>query len=183
MIDCLPYLARKLNMTWIFLGYHEDGQYGNALLSRYKITEQDGYYYKSNRYEARGITRGTVYTEDRGVTFYVTHLDHSSGKGNVRKQQVDELISYWDGQPASVLMGDFNAEPGSEPVTIMRNTSLVDVLKNSGFDETPTFWENRGEPFMHLDYIFVTSDLKYNDARIIRTRASDHMPVLVDIKH
>ncbi len=183
MIDCLPYLARKLNMTWIFLGYHEDGQYGNALLSRYKITEQDGYYYKSNRYEARGITRGTVYTEDRGITFYVTHLDHSSGKGNVRKQQVDELISYWDGQPASVLMGDFNAEPGSEPVTIMRNTSLVDVLQNSGFDETPTFWENRGEPFMHLDYIFVTSDLKYNDARIIRTRASDHMPVLVDIKH
>jgi len=182
MIDCLPYIARKLNMTWVFLGYHEDGQYGNALLSRYKITDADGYHYTNNRNEVRGVTRGAIKTKGGKITFYVTHLDHTSGKKNVRKQQVHELIRYWNGQTASVLMGDFNAEPGSEPITFVRDTSLVDVLQKSGLDQSPTFWEGRGEPFMHLDYIFVTPDLKYNDARIIRTRASDHMPVLVDVR-
>ncbi|MFW5861087.1 MAG: endonuclease/exonuclease/phosphatase family protein [Spirochaetota bacterium] len=182
MIDCLPYLARKLNMTWIFLGYHEDGQYGNALLRRYKITAADGYHYSTNLNEVRGITKGTITTKDDGITFYVTHLDHTSGEENVRKQQMGELISYWDGKPSSVIMGDFNAEPGSEPVTIIRDTPLVDVLQKSGLDQTPTFWEGRGEPFMHLDYIFVTPHLKYNNASIIKTRASDHMPVMVDLR-
>ncbi len=182
MIDCLPYLARKLNMTWVFLGYHEDGQYGNALLSRYRIADADGYHYSNNRNEVRGVTRGAIKTKGGKITFYVTHLDHTSSEKNVRKQQVQELISYWDGQSASVLMGDFNAEPGSEPISIIRETPLVDVLKKSGLDQTPTFWEGRGEPFMHLDYIFVTPDLKYDGARIIRTRASDHMPVLVDLR-
>ncbi len=182
MIDCLPYIARKLNMAWIFLGYHEDGQYGNALLSRYTITDADGYHYSNNRNEVRGVTKGAIKTKGGKITFYVTHLDHTSGEKNVRTQQVDELIRYWNEQPVSVFMGDFNAEPGSEPITIIRNRSLVDVLQKSGLDQTPTFWEGRGEPFMHLDYIFVTPDLKYDDTRIIRTRASDHMPVLVDLR-
>ncbi|MBN1534906.1 MAG: endonuclease/exonuclease/phosphatase family protein [Spirochaetes bacterium] len=181
MIDCLPYLAMRLGMPWVFRGYHEDGQYGNAILTRLPIEDRGWYSYKANRYETRGVTWATVTTASGPVTVYSVHLDHSAGEKNVRAAQMEELLSLWAGRPRSILLGDFNAKHDSREIEVMRGTPLLDVLKLHGIGSRPTFREGYGDPAMHIDYIFSTPDLRWQWASIVESRASDHKPVVAGL--
>ena len=76
------------------------------------------------------------------IDFFNTHLTHR--KSEQRMLEVDALMAYMnlrtDGSGTSLLVGDFNFEPGSEEYEslISQGDGLIDVRKEVG-DSSPTF--------------------------------------------
>jgi endonuclease/exonuclease/phosphatase (EEP) superfamily protein YafD len=46
-------------------------------------------------------------------------------------------------------------------------------------DDAFTFWSDQRQ---RIDYIFFTPDLQLMRADVVETRASDHLPVIVDLQ-
>jgi len=128
-----------------------------------------------------------------GEEFFVfnTHFDHrgKQAREESAKLILDKIESLTNGAP-TILMGDFNLSPGSEPVNRIRNV-LNDsfeiselephgsVATWSGFTYNDGFGER-------IDYIFVRPGIQVKRyAGLTDSRNghffSDHLPVLVEI--
>ncbi len=180
-VDTLLLLSRRTGMPYIFGNNSPDGQYGNAILSRYPIREWQNFHYTYNTTEIRGLLRVAVETPEGLVVFHATHLDHLAGPRNARTQQVTEALQIWRDAPRSVLLGDLNAEPYKPEISLIYRAGWVDALAVSGQTDVFTFWDPVPTPGRRIDYIFVTPDLKVERAWVVQTRASDHLPVLAEI--
>jgi endonuclease/exonuclease/phosphatase family metal-dependent hydrolase len=180
-VDTLPLISRRLGLPYVFGANSPDGQYGNAVLSRYPIREWRNTLYTHNTTEVRGLLRVVIEAPGGPITFYSTHLDHIDSPKNARAAQAAEALAAWAGAPRSILLGDLNAEPGKPELQAIYQTGFVDVLKATGQDNVFTYWDPIPTPGRRIDYIFVTPDLAVSRAWVPQTRASDHLPVLVEI--
>jgi endonuclease/exonuclease/phosphatase family metal-dependent hydrolase len=178
-VDTLSLIGHRLRMSYVFGPNYLDGQYGNALLSRYPVLEWDNTHYHHNSTEIRGLLRAVVQTGGGPLTFYATHLDHLSGPGNVRAEQVDEALARWSGAPRTVLLGDLNAQPDAPELQAIYQSGFVDVLAAAGQDDVFTYWDPKSS--RRIDFIFLTPDLSLNRAWVVPSRASDHLPVLAEV--
>jgi endonuclease/exonuclease/phosphatase family metal-dependent hydrolase len=80
------------------------------------------------------------------------------------------------------LLGDLNAEPDKPELKAIYQAGFVDALHAGGKDDAFTFWDPVPTPGRRIDYIFVTPDLKVGAVNVIQVRASDHLPVVAEIK-
>ncbi len=180
-LDVLPYLSRRLDMPYVFGSNYQDGQYGNAILSRYPIVEWENTHYINNTTETRGALRAVIQTPAGEVTFYATHLDHISGENNARLEQVTELLAMWGGAGRTVILGDLNAVPDTPEIQALYAAGFVDALLATGQVDAFTFWDPIPTPGRRIDYIFLTPDMNVGNAWVPQTRASDHLPVVAEI--
>lgn len=178
-VDTLLLITRRLDMPYIFGPNYADGQYGNAILSRYPVLSWDNTAYKSKTTEVRGLLRAVVEQNGEPITFFATHLDHLAGPENVRGQQVLEALGVWGGSPRAVFLGDLNAGPHAPELQAIYEAGFVDALAATGQDDVFTYWDK--EPVRRLDFIFLTSDLLLGRAWVVSSRASDHLPVVAEI--
>jgi len=95
----------------------------------------------------------------------VTHLHHVEGPegARVRLAQIPRLLEGVAGRPATVLLGDFNAEPGSREIALLRGAGLTDALPAAGgsADDEPTYSSDR--PERRIDYLWLSPDLRASD--------------------
>jgi len=167
------------------LGYHHvyaegmvmnDVGFGNAILSRWPIGDSASIdlYGREQIGEGRGAVYANV-TGPRGdIPVFCTHLSHRYEHSHIRQIQTRELAEFvnskrpWNFPP--VLCGDFNAEPVSEEIRMLRGLTtcpvpdlcFVDAWNVSG-DQSPGFtWSNENpyaveefEANRRIDYIFV----------------------------
>ncbi len=187
LVDCLMPISYALGMPCVFGANHNDGQYGNAILTRYPVRDWDNLRFFNNSTETRGTLHAVIKTKqpnDMGsdLNVFVTHLDHISGPSNVRGKQVREVIEFWSKRPRSIIAGDLNAEPDTDEMKPFYAEELKDALEPFGKKYVKTFWEGYGEQAMKLDYIFISKDLNAVEVIIEDSRASDHKPVAVDIR-
>jgi endonuclease/exonuclease/phosphatase family metal-dependent hydrolase len=187
LVDCLMPVSHALGMPYAFGANHEDGQYGNAVLTRYPIKDWDNLRFFNNSTETRGTLHAVIRTKQVGnmyndLNIFVTHLDHIAGPKNVREKQSLEVLELWAKRPRSVIVGDLNAEPDTPEMKPFYASGLRDALEPSGDKYRKTFWEGYGEPAMKLDYVFISPDLDATGVIIDDSRASDHKPVAVDIR-
>jgi endonuclease/exonuclease/phosphatase family metal-dependent hydrolase len=178
-VDTLPLISRRLGMVYVFGANYRDGQYGNALLSRYPILGWDNLHYAHNTTETRGLLRVVVQAPGGPVAIFGTHLDHSEGPGDARAEQVAEALAVWDGAARTILLGDLNAEPDAPELQGIYNAGFLDVLQATGQGSLFTFWD--AAPSRRIDFIFVTPDLTPVRAWVVRSRASDHLPVMAEV--
>jgi endonuclease/exonuclease/phosphatase family metal-dependent hydrolase len=178
-VDTLPLIGRRLGMGYVFGANYRDGQYGNALLSRYPILGWDNLHYAHNTTETRGLLRAVVQAPGGPVAFFGTHLDHSEGPDDARAEQVAEALAVWDGAPRTILLGDLNAEPDAPELQGIYEAGFVDVLQATSQESLFTFWD--ATPSRRIDFIFVTPDLTPVRAWVVRSRASDHLPVMAGV--
>jgi endonuclease/exonuclease/phosphatase family metal-dependent hydrolase len=178
-VDTLPLISRRLRMPYVFGANHPDGQYGNALLSRYPILAWENTHYQNNTTEVRGLLRAVVQTAAAPIAFYVTHLDHLGSSNHARDEQVMEALAKWNGMARAVLLGDLNAEPDAPELQDVYGSGFVDVLAATGQGDVFTAWEQ--VPRRRIDYIFKTPDLALHGAWVVLSRASDHLPVLAEV--
>jgi endonuclease/exonuclease/phosphatase family metal-dependent hydrolase len=141
----------------------------------------------------------------QGFYFYNTHLDHVSQRS--RKKSVVFLAQHIHARSFPdpfVLMGDFNARERSAPIQFLKGKAhLNPKLKGRGLNPTPLldtfrlqYPDRRNAVTFHgfrrfffrfrLDYIFVPSSIRVQDAKIIQLRwkkryPSDHFPILTRI--
>lgn len=165
-------------------------QYGVALLSRWPIVEVEHVLHGTPAgWEPRGSLVATVQPPGaEAVSVAVTHLqvDPPDRPGAAADQRREGLAHTLASSP-SILMGDFNALPGSmelEPLGASWTDAWLAVHGNAG---GATFPALRGsEPGERIDYIFVPSGSAIRDARVVvdaETRlVSDHYPLVVDLE-
>lgn len=131
---------------------------------------------------------------DRQFLHYNTHLDHSSQEARENGVRLlwERLSEHRKRTELPVVLtGDMNAEPDNPAIVYLReqadpgteNRSLTDaysILREPPGSSFHSFQGGAdGEP---IDYVFGTSEVRFEDVRIIRDRfgdayPSDHYPV------
>ena len=178
MIDSLALIREKLNYHLAYGSNHDDGQYGNAVLSRYPIKSWKNHRFKNNIYETRGILETEILYKGKPLNIMVTHLDFLPD-GKIRGLQVKEILTIWNRRPRTIICGDFNAEPQSSELQPLYTGGLREASRETGKEENFTFHKSRDEKPAHIDYFYFTNDLSINSFAIDETRASDHKPLVM----
>jgi endonuclease/exonuclease/phosphatase family metal-dependent hydrolase len=124
----------------------------------------------------RGYLWAEVDLNGTRITFLTTHLHHILDQPEVRQAQVIALLDAWNGKPKTLLLGDLNAEPGTEEMALLAQAGFIDSWEEAGTGEGSTIPAIR--PSVRVDWIWHTPDLGALDAIAVSTTASDHLPVI-----
>jgi endonuclease/exonuclease/phosphatase family metal-dependent hydrolase len=169
-----------------------DPSWGNAVLSRYPIAETDQEYLpKVGTPMRRGYLGVTLQTGAGPVLFISTHLQHVNDSDvhdedpeadlyPVHHAQIETILDAWGGEQPAVLVGDFNARPDWAQVQEILDAGWLDSWAEVGVGDG--FTARSDDPRYRIDYVFHTPDLVANDAGVLITEASDHLPLVVDLQ-
>jgi len=178
-LDMLTWLSQRLDMHYAW-GPSADSQWGNAILSRYPIESfQINSLPPEDVLLLRGFTVANINLDGQSITLIDTHFSHRDDQGPERLQQSSAILDAWNQASHTVIMGDLNAEPNSDEIMLLVENGLVDISAEIG--NQPTYTYHADDPDHQIDYIFVSPDMGYSAFEIIRTSASDHLPLVVSI--
>ncbi len=171
-------------------------QYGDAVLSRFPIISSRVYHLSTAKgLEPRVCVAVKVQpkgTNGREYTFMATHLEHHVSQDTMRVKQVKDIMKVVGLSPRrTILAGDFNCQPPGAMVNNVKLPSektqavalVLRTLKSSANKKQLKLDTIRDG--VHIDYIFISGDLKASNYRIIKDKltelASDHYPVVAVI--
>lgn len=177
-------IANNTNFKYYIFGQAitvtDKGPYGNALLSKYPITnieiikipdplikDEDAYY------ESRAIIKANILVNGISLNVITTHVGLARGEQkNAIKTLIDIIKSIIDKNEPLVLLGDFNMTPEDE---------LIDELKQYVFDTTSLIDNSINtfpsiNPIKKIDYIF-TKNVVVKKVHVEEIVASDHFPL------
>lgn len=160
--------------------------YGNALLSRFPITEHRNHNLTWWRYEPRGCLEAEIEFGNKrsgqAVRIYNVHF----GTGLFeRPYQADSLMRYVDhGRPAPrIIMGDFN-EWSRGRATRLLSARFKTAEPRHAFGRMRTY--PGVLPLVNLDHIYYDSAVELIEMKLHRSRlaliASDHLPLVADFR-
>jgi len=150
----------------------KNGGYGNALLSRFPITDQQSHYLASDR-ERRSVLQTKINAGVRDINVFATHLGLDLEEQMAQMRTIVELLKHTSGDV--ILMGDFNVRPDS-PVLAQLPSRLSKVLLSGNI----TTFAGRKDDVVEIDHIF-TNLTPLKSAWTQPTTASDHHPVLAQL--
>jgi len=176
--DLLKELADRTGLRFAF-GKSIDlqgGDYGNALLSRFPIVSEGTRLLENvGGGEQRSVLQTVVDVAGTRVLVLTTHFDHRRDSPQ-RARSAEEMVAMagqWDGP--LVMLGDFNDVPGSQA-----HRTLTGIARDA--------WAAVGEgagatipveaPTRRIDWVLLRG-LDPQSAEVVKTDASDHLPVLV----
>lgn len=176
-VDEAAELARLTGLRMVF-GPQIDylgGRYGQAILSRFPLGPATVHVLPAvGGDRERRIAVAAEVDHPRGrLMFAGTHLHHRSEE--CRVAQARALVAAFAGAERCILVGDFNAMPGSEPLAILDGA----WQRVAAGDPPPTF--PSGEPVRAIDHVFVRPAAAFGavELRVLdEPVASDHRPVL-----
>lgn len=190
--DELTLLQARLGFEHAAFYGTTDPTWGNAVLSRFPISSIDRAALPLvGTPMRRGYLGTTVLIGESPLLFVSTHLQQVNDRSvhdddpeadlyPVHRLQIEAILSEWGGAEPAVLVGDFNAQPGWRQIEELLATGWVDSWVEAGQGEG--FTANARDPRHRIDYVFHTPDLEASDAGVIRSQASDHFPVVVDLR-
>lgn len=180
-------LAAELDMHYVF-GANLDRdpaepgqprrQYGTAILSEYPILESANTPLpRPEGGEQRGLLEALVNVRGVPVRVYNTHLQHDSAVE--RGAQVEAIVQrVGEFEEPTLLLGDLNARPeASELAPLFARFDDAWVEGGSG----PGYTYSSAAPYARIDYALVSPDVSVTRARVPRTLASDHLPVVAEL--
>ncbi len=183
-VDLVAWLSNELEMPYVaFFSTIKDPLWGNAVLSRYPITQVDtGLLPEMGTLIRRGYVGATIDVDGQEpLLFMSTHLQHKADDLEaVHMAQLDVILDYWSERPYSILVGDMNARPGWAQIDRVLDAGFEDSWEEAG--EGPGYTANAADPQHRIDWIFHTPDMQALEARVINSQASDHFPVVVTIE-
>ena len=159
------------------------GEYGVALLSRFPLSGQRvGMLPNRPRFEQRVVATAVVEFPPVWLAVSVTHLTNSRSDSRLRREQARWIAAHHRDCPLpQVLLGDLN-EPPFGPMWHELTPLFSDVFAAVGQGDGGTF--PVALPFLpalRFDYVFASRDLGLAAARVVRTRASDHHPLVAEL--
>ncbi|MFG6120961.1 endonuclease/exonuclease/phosphatase family protein [Thalassobacillus sp. B23F22_16] len=195
--DQAKWLAEYLDMHYVYganldLDPAEEGnprrQYGTAVLSKYPILDSENHLLTQiiepgGHNEQRGLLETVINVKGSQLHFFNTHLGLKKEERLLNIEEIKSIIAKSDKK--SVIVGDFNANPWDEEIQQITDV-FADVFAELGMDDTYTYptryvdpiTGEETEPTKRIDYIFSDKDLKVENAGLIETSASDHMPIM-----
>ena len=180
-VDNLSWLADRLEMDYIFMPA-SDAVWGNAILSRYPVEIiKSGFLPRMGAPLRRSFILAELkLAENENINILCVHLHQIEDEGYIRESQVESLIEEWGGLKRTAIMGDFNAEPNDPEIRVMYNAGLIDSHASIGKGKGLTWVHYK--PYRRIDYIWVTDDIGISNLVVPYSIASDHLPIVVDIK-
>lgn len=170
-----PQLLGKLTDMYYAFGQampYQDGQYGEAVLSRFPITKVEVFPLPFRPGQEPRTALATRIKPDNELPEFIfvgTHLCHQSSDTRVEQtQQINRVLPPAGATPV-ILAGDLNARPGSEPMNELLRERWRDVIA----------------PQSRIDYILLRPQdpWKVVEVKIIDQRVvSDHRPVLATLE-
>ncbi|MDF1811832.1 MAG: endonuclease/exonuclease/phosphatase family protein [Verrucomicrobiales bacterium] len=170
-------------------GYHiirgptldrEDGSYGNVLMSRYPVLQEERIDISVPHREPRGAIRVMLEADDELVEVTTTHLGLTAGE---RIRQLEKLIESGDKNPdpdLRIFAGDLNDWFSRSRFSRLLEQRYGNVPKMSP-RTFPAFL-----PLLKLDRIIVDPPGRLLSLAILNLpfvkKASDHLPLLGEIK-
>lgn len=175
-VDQAGELAERLGMNYAFAAAREEGtgDFGVALLSKLPFSDAQRIELPaSDALEPRVALDAGLCSGGQVVRAITTHIDVFpwAGVENTRflAKHVKESVG-----SGSVVVGDFNAQPGDEQVKNLTGAGFIDSFLP--FGDGGTFGS------MRIDYVLVNEPLKQvTNGTIIDSDASDHKPMLVEM--
>ena len=194
-VDMLVWLSRRLEMPYVW-GPAADSVWGNAILSRFPMSNSHNRPMPNNsqlQLKRAFVTAQIDLGDGESLTVIATHLHHLEDEGHLRLPQVKALLQAWNNGPRSIIMGDFNALPGSPEMLLMNEAGLMDAFLAP--EEPPTesgdvarsgaggrgYTAPSDKPFKRIDYIWVSDDLKASNFSLTDSLASDHLGLAVTL--
>ncbi|MGP3683753.1 endonuclease/exonuclease/phosphatase family protein [Streptomyces sp. IBSNAI002] len=183
-LDLAGELGRRLGLRASFAPVYRIGgrAFGVAVLSRFRVLSFTNHRITRLSTQAPGRAPapapgfGEAALAVGGVPLrvYVTHLDFRP-EPSVRAVQVAETLEIMRGAPGpKILLGDLNAPPSApELAPLWRELSDADP----GGATYPA-----RDPVKRLDYVAVSAGVRVRAAGVGGTLASDHRPVVADLR-
>jgi endonuclease/exonuclease/phosphatase family metal-dependent hydrolase len=157
---------------------YQNGRYGTATLSRWKIVSHQNHQLPNFGGEQRGVLVTEFEIENGGprLHFLGTHFDHRSDERErlASTKFVNELIGQIEG-PA-LLAGDLNAVPDSDTLNRLES-SWTNATAEKPLPTIPS-----KVPSRQIDYVLYrpATEWRVIEARVLEEPvASDHRPLLV----
>ncbi len=183
-VDQVAELARITGLHGCFgkqIDY-EGGNYGQAILSRFPVSEEAVHWLPGEPQRERRIVLSVSVTipnfPGKSLTFASTHLHHANEDYRIRQAEaLNKLGSGWQ-QPV-ILAGDLNALPESSVLRVFQH-QWSNATSGPGYETFPT-----GQPERQLDYVLYTPQdtFRVKNVRVIKSEASDHLPLLVEFAY
>ena len=171
--DTLGWLATRLGMTYVFAPTVGDA-FGNAVLTRLPVEHVERISFVRPA-PLRHSPRGAVLVRIAGINVVNTHLDEyvDAASDAVREDQLRVILREWGERRPVVIAGDLNA---------VRGSAAIALLTRAGFDDLagPEHTSPASRPDKRIDHIFANG-VRSVSSRTLPSRASDHLPVLVDL--
>jgi endonuclease/exonuclease/phosphatase family metal-dependent hydrolase len=169
-------LAARLGYSYAFAAAVADarGAYGQAVLSRLPFAAARRIALESvAASQPRAVLATEICFGPHPVRVVDVHLDYFPEGTEQNTVTLLDALEHAMGTGV-LLVGDFNAEPGSPSIQRVHEAGAHDVV--AAFDDAPT-WEDR-----RIDYVFADGLLAgaVLDARVVQTDKSDHHLVVVD---
>jgi endonuclease/exonuclease/phosphatase family metal-dependent hydrolase len=180
-LDLTTELGLRVKMAPLFgrAMHYDGGEYGDGILSKYSFisTRNVPLPYTTGNEPRTALEAVVVLPSGDTMAFVGTHLDHLKNEKD-RVAQVRKINQVFAANPfPTILAGDLNAEPGSNPINILEE------IWSSSYDKAdpePTFPSD--VPRIKIDYVmhFPKDRWKTLDTKVIRDSvASDHCAYLV----
>ena len=175
-------LGAMLGFSWLFLPTEEklfSGQFGLAFLSRYRINRYWVTPLISTHYSEAGVDsshhRNLINIEltlqGQSVMLLFTHLD----RGELRLQQLDQVLTEFEKYPHVILMGDLNSDSDAPPLKrILQVEGVSDLIDGGERHEPHIDWiltkgftaiEMGGHPVGPSDHPYYWARIKLTDAQ------------------
>ena len=179
-MDLVTELGKLTGMAPLFgrAMKYDDGEYGEGILSRFtfKKTKVNPLPFSPGKEPRTALEVYVELPSGEEIIFIGTHLDHTRDPKDRVDQagKINEL--FYNNKIPTILAGDLNAVPESEPIRLLQNY-WTDA---SASNPKPTFPSS--EPRRRIDYVmFLPADRwRVIESRVIDEKvASDHCPLLV----
>jgi len=156
------------------------GEFGNAILSRWRLVDVENRPVPGRRFafQPRAVLAATaIFGEDRvPVRVAVAHFGLTSGEAEHAARAALDMTT--TSSHPIVVGGDFNRPLENAMCHRLLRRTLVDCATADGRVPLATFPSPR--PVLRLDYLYIR-DLQVVDVEVVRSAASDHRPLRVDL--
>jgi endonuclease/exonuclease/phosphatase family metal-dependent hydrolase len=178
-------IGAALGMGWVMAparllrGHH----FGNAVLSRFPITQHLEHDLSWKTCEPRRLQRVDVTVNGAALHVYNVHLGTAILERRHQAQRLASIVSDRHVVGPKLVVGDFNEWMRGLATTLLsarlRSVNLKDFLTRRR--TYPGLF-----PLLHLDHIYYTGRVEVVDIELPRTRlalvASDHLPLVADVR-
>lgn len=166
----VEYLAGKLDMNYVFgpTVNRVIGSYGNAILTRFPIKEASNHILPGEPgSEKRGLLTAKILLPDHRYSYII--ITHLSLNKRDRERQLNWIENYLVRlDNPFILMGDFN----TELETGFAYKPLLQGVKTYPADKAKD----------EIDLYFSNLNYKLINGYTLASKASDHLPVVVELK-
>lgn len=182
--DLATELGWRVGMAPIFASAmkFDGGEYGNAILSQYSFIQMRKIHlpFTAKNEPRVAVEIITVIPSGDTIAFVCTHLDHHKDE-NDRLAQVEKINEVFSlNKYPTILAGDLNAIPNSNPIKILEEMWLSDYDKTN---PEPTFPSDA--PEVKIDYVmcYPKGRWKILETKVIQDSiASDHCAYFVKLE-